>query len=467
MKTIILNLFLLLAVSLINSVTAQWTRSGTVTRLTTTNDLVGIGTTAPNSKLHVNTTATGQNPFRVQVAGSTKFFVANNGGTAIGSLSTPPANGLFVLGNAGFGTVAPVTKIHVVGGSDASPAGGGYIVTGSISGANVVVDENEIMARSNGAASNLFLNHNGGNLIINGTNSTAAGGNVGIRTTNPLVEFHLFHGLGTGSTHGLRIENTGANHEDWTFYSTDADGALELYSNGIFRGEFNKNSGVYSPSDRRLKKDFEKAGNIMDKIMQLDIQKYHFIYDNAGVLKQYGMIAQDVEKIFPEAVHHKTFDDGKEIYTMNYSLFGVLAIKAVQEEHALIEAKDKQLNDLQTQVNQLQTQLDQLKSMLTAQGLQAGKIIPNENLSKLSSLSITPNPFQSVTTIRYFIPDKAVNSAINIVAVNGTVVKTYTGLQKGNGQLTINGSELSTGAYVAELIVNGQKVSSRQMVLNK
>src|SRR6478735_4042091 len=113
MKTIILNLFLLLAVSLINSVTAQWTRSGTVTRLTFTNDLVGIGTTAPNSKLHVNTTATGQNPFRVQVAGSTKFFVANNGGTAIGSLSTPPANGLFVSGNAGFGTVAPVTKIHV------------------------------------------------------------------------------------------------------------------------------------------------------------------------------------------------------------------------------------------------------------------------------------------------------------------------------------------------------------------
>src|SRR6476661_4002345 len=58
----------------------------------TTSGLVGIGTTSPDSRLHVNSTA-GQNAIRAQVNGSTKFFVDDLGGTSIGGTSTPPANG--------------------------------------------------------------------------------------------------------------------------------------------------------------------------------------------------------------------------------------------------------------------------------------------------------------------------------------------------------------------------------------
>lgn len=59
----------------------------------------GIGlTTAPQASLHVNS-ASGTNPFRVQYNGSTKMFVQTNGGTSIGSTSTPPANGLRVAGD--------------------------------------------------------------------------------------------------------------------------------------------------------------------------------------------------------------------------------------------------------------------------------------------------------------------------------------------------------------------------------
>ncbi len=58
---------------------------------------VGIGTTLPTDKLHINS-AVGEDPLRVQVNSTTKLRVWANGGTAIGTLATPPVNGLLVQG---------------------------------------------------------------------------------------------------------------------------------------------------------------------------------------------------------------------------------------------------------------------------------------------------------------------------------------------------------------------------------
>src|SRR5512132_2876572 len=68
----------------------------------TNSGLWGFGTTAPNSKVHINSAA-GQVPFRVQVNGITKLLVHSVGGVSIGSVTTPPVNGLPVSGNTGIG----------------------------------------------------------------------------------------------------------------------------------------------------------------------------------------------------------------------------------------------------------------------------------------------------------------------------------------------------------------------------
>jgi len=75
---------------------------------------VGIGTTNPNSKLHVNADPN-QNLFRAQSDGNTKFLVSSNFGTSVGAFATPPAEGLYVHGDTGLGDPTPSQKLSVNG----------------------------------------------------------------------------------------------------------------------------------------------------------------------------------------------------------------------------------------------------------------------------------------------------------------------------------------------------------------
>lgn len=106
-------------------------------RLLNTSGFWGFGTSAPNAQVNINSAA-GIDALRVQVNGSSKLYVHNGGGVSIGTPSTPPGNGLLVSGSVGVGTSTPTVKLHVVNGADASPGGGGYIVSGFTSGRSSV-----------------------------------------------------------------------------------------------------------------------------------------------------------------------------------------------------------------------------------------------------------------------------------------------------------------------------------------
>jgi hypothetical protein len=104
-------------------------------------------------------------------------------------------------GNVGIGTNVPQTRLDVAGGSDASLSGGGYVQVGTASGASLAVDDNEIMARNNGAVSPLYLNQDGGDVLINGNGA----GKVGIGTNSPGGRLHV---VGT-TGYGIRTQTTG------------------------------------------------------------------------------------------------------------------------------------------------------------------------------------------------------------------------------------------------------------------
>ncbi|MGG5485962.1 tail fiber domain-containing protein [Gaetbulibacter sp. PBL-D1] len=85
--------------------------------------------------------------------------------------STTRQNALTVLknGNMGITTNTPTTKLHITGGTDASYTNtSGYMVLGDVTGVNMVIDNNEIMGRNNGAASPIFLQNDGGDVYAGG-----------------------------------------------------------------------------------------------------------------------------------------------------------------------------------------------------------------------------------------------------------------------------------------------------------
>ena len=73
-------------------------------------------------------------------------------------------------GNIGLGVSNPAAPVHILGGPDVTPSGGGALVIGLST--NIAIDQNEIQAHSAGAPSLLTLNNDGGDVRI--------GGNLGI-----------------------------------------------------------------------------------------------------------------------------------------------------------------------------------------------------------------------------------------------------------------------------------------------
>jgi len=123
-------------------------------------------------------------------------------------------------GDVGIGTSMPDTSLHLAAGTDASlAAGSGYLVLGMVAGANMVIDNNEIMVRNNGAASSLYLNGEGGNVVVGDSTGYStlhvegASGNSGFRVrfdnnTKVLVSDNGSTSVGSGTVgpaNGLRV----------------------------------------------------------------------------------------------------------------------------------------------------------------------------------------------------------------------------------------------------------------------
>jgi hypothetical protein len=92
---------------------------------------------------------------------------------------------------------------------------------------------------------------------------------------------------------------------------------------------------VTETSDIAFKSEIKPITNTLDKLQQITGYKYKL--DNASI-DSMGVIAQDVEKVFPELVHG---DEGSK--TLQYSgLIGVLveAVKELSTKVAVLEASE-------------------------------------------------------------------------------------------------------------------------------
>ena len=155
---------------------------------------------------------------------------------------------------------------------------------------------------------------------------------------------------------GLRILNTSNNQESWTLYTNDSDGSLSFFHKNT-EASYITSTGVFTtPSDQRLKANITAMPPLLEKVMQLAPKSYHYISDKTQ-RPMLGFLAQDVEQVFPNIVYKNTTDAQTGLYKMDYSAFGVIAVKAVQEQQKIIQ-------DLQSQINELKKQNAEIMEMI-------------------------------------------------------------------------------------------------------
>jgi hypothetical protein len=144
-----------------------------------------------------------------------------------------------------------------------------------------------------------------------------------------------FHGMKTNTETGIFI---GGN---WRFWVNSA-------GNGYLNGN------LIQTSDRRLKKDFSLIRNSLLNIYQLNGFHYKWIEETRSKDLQTGLIAQEVQKIFPELVQ----TNEKGFLSINYIGLVPHLIEAVKE------LRDENIS-LKTKNQTLETRLDKIETMLS------------------------------------------------------------------------------------------------------
>ena len=169
---------------------------------------------------------------------------------------------------------------------------------------------------------------------------------VGIGTTSPTKDLDVVNSGnacvriigGTSSCSQIQFGDTDANDIGDICYDHSING-FKIYTNSGERfrmeadGDFHADGDVIAfsttVSDIALKTDIEMIPNALDKIDE--VRGVTFTRHNGQ--KSAGIIAQELEKVLPEAVREKklALHDGKEYKTVEYDAIHGLLINCIKE----------------------------------------------------------------------------------------------------------------------------------------
>jgi len=162
-----------------------------------------------------------------------------------------------------------------------------------------------------------------------------------------------------------------------------------------------------------------------------------------------GFIAQDLQKIFPDLVEE---DD-----------MGFLAVDYIGLIPVIVEAMKEQ----QTQIEELKEQNKQLVKLINIKSIDEKAFQENGIESIPLLLQNTPNPFNQMTEIGYYIPETVNSANIYIYDINGFQQKNISISERGKGVTTLQASALQAGIYFYTLICDGNPVDTKQMILTR
>ncbi|MFH1120706.1 MAG: tail fiber domain-containing protein [Bacteroidota bacterium] len=282
------------------------------------------------------------------------------------------SNIYYSLGFVGIGTTTPEAALAVSNTSLSGIATTGSFQIGSSGSYNLVCDNNEVQARTNGSGSTLYLQYWGGDLsacasggtaIFNGPvsmySNLTAYGRIGIKispnydldinsTSYTASNIYSPYNGGTAS----QVIAGGTTAGTWAFYAYATTlGYAAYFSGNVYC------TGSYLPSDEKLKSNIQPMKNSLDKIMQLDVMTYDFKASefpemNLPLDKQNGFTAQNLENVFPELVklNPAKKEQPVDFKAVNYTGLIPVLTAAIQEQQALIEKMHRKIDELEQMI---------------------------------------------------------------------------------------------------------------------
>ncbi|MGC9352719.1 MAG: tail fiber domain-containing protein [Mariniphaga sp.] len=272
-----------------------------------------------------------------------------------------------------------------------------------------------------------------------------------------------------GSQNGAGIVGTINNNQDVNIPG--------IYA-GYFVGDIRVTETMYAQtvveySDMRLKQNIaelktaipaSKGVSTLNTVLQMTPVEYNLkqqylestgdsatvkqvLYDEKSQLfkkKHYGLIAQDLQELYPDLVYEG--DDG--YLSINYTGIIPLLIQSIKE---------------------LKAELDGLKSSNSPvkKSAQAATSLSPDGTGTAALYQNTPNPFTQSTRIQYYLPSTITKAYLCIYDLQGRQLKQISIAERGEGVQVIPASDFRAGIYLYGLIADGSQVDMKRMILTE
>ena len=252
-------------------------------------------------------------------------------------------------------------------------------------------------------------------------------------------------------------------------------------------GDVSSTLGYYTTSDKRFKKDVKKLEAPMQKINQLEGVTYKFKkqkfgeidFENTKDRKEYGFLAQDLEKVFPELVRQG--EDG--YYSVRYEGLIPVLVEAMKdqddiieeqanenaEQNALIAEQSKLIEEQAQEITDLNERMNRLEALLTNSNAAKQSNAPLNDDIKIANTALlkqnVPNPSSTKTTIEYELPINISNASLVVYDLNGKEIQSQ--FITGKGVVELDISSLTEGSYIYAIVSNGQSIARQKMIVQK
>jgi Chaperone of endosialidase len=176
--------------------------------------------------------------------------------------------------------------------------------------------------------------------------------------------------LTTGSN-DIDIGNNGLAAESNTIRIGTQGTQTDTYIAGVFASASTGDTVVVSNtgklgvvlSSARYKRDIRDMDEASNNLMRLRPVTFRYKQDPQG-MKQYGLVAEEVERLYPELVTHSL--DG-QIQSVRYSMLTSMLLNEIQKQARENHRQVERINRLSMQMGQMQERLSALEQTLQAQ----------------------------------------------------------------------------------------------------